>query len=157
MRGKLTAKETRANAVAYAEVRGVTEAAKKFGVAPRNIRRWKDNPELAELVLSAREGLLDAMRAAIWVGMEEIHAGLVDPAEPLKDKANAVFGLMDRHQLMSGEATARTETRSLASGLDDHERAALKRVLLDELARRQDRERDLGARVDAATAPDSAD
>jgi hypothetical protein len=131
MRGKRMPNKVRAEAVALALVKGVPDAAKQVGVSQRNIRRWKLDPELSDLVLSAHEELLNTMKAAIWVGMEQIDKGLQSPDEPLKDKASTVFGLIDRHQLLSGAATSRTETVSLTDGLDPH----AKRQLRERLAR----------------------
>jgi hypothetical protein len=110
MRGKRTPAKQRAEAVGLAMVRGVPDAAKALGVSQRNIRRWKDDPQLSELVLSAREELEQTMRAAIWIGMDQIQAGLESSEEPLKDKASTVFGLIDRHQLLTGGPTSRSET-----------------------------------------------
>lgn len=138
MRGSKTPDKKRAEAVGLSLVKGVPAASKETGIPQRTIRLWKQSPEFAELRLSAREEVAATMWVAIQHGLDEVHAGLTDPAARLKDKADTLFGLIDRYQLLTGEATSRTESRDLTHDLDDHESEVLGRVVRDELARRAD-------------------
>jgi hypothetical protein len=126
MRGKATAMDTRAEAVGLAMVKGVPAASKATGIPQRTLRRWKDDPQLAELGLSAREEVKDRLWVAIQVGLDEVYGGMTDPGEPLKAKAEALFGLMDKYALWSGEATSRNESRDITKEFDDHELALLR-------------------------------
>lgn len=110
MRGKRTPDKQRAEAVGLALVQGVPAASKATGVPQRTLRHWKNDPEFAELGLSAREDVAQAMWVGIQVGLEEIHKGLTNPDERLRDKADAVAMLLEKRALMIGEATSRTET-----------------------------------------------
>jgi transposase-like protein len=146
--------DQRAAAVADAEVNGAEHAAETSGIPRTTILYWLDKPEFVELRQKTREQQRDGYRVLIQKAQERLVAAI--PTMEPRDVTILLGVSQDKDLLLSGDATARSETRNLASGLDDHERAALKRVLVDELARRQDRDGDPGAGVDAATAPDSA-
>lgn len=110
MRGRRTPADRKAKAVGLALVQGVPAASKALGVPQRTLRHWKADPEFAELGLSAREEVATAMWVGIQVGLEEIHKGLINPDERLRDKADATAMLIEKRALMVGEATSRTET-----------------------------------------------
>lgn len=63
--------------------------------------------------------------AGVQHGFRTVIAGFDGP-EPLQQKATSAAILFDKLALMRGEATARTETRSLVDGFDDHEKQALR-------------------------------
>ena len=109
MRGKRTPNTTRAEAVGLALVQGVPAASKALGIPQRTIRDWKDDPEFAELRLSAREEVGEAMWVSIQVGIGEVYKGLTSPDEPLKAKADTLAMLIEKRALLMGEATSRTE------------------------------------------------
>lgn len=110
MRGKKRPNDERAQAVGLALIKGVPAASKAMGIPQRTLRHWKQDPEFAELGLSAREEVATAMWVGIQVGLEEVHKGLTNPDERLRDKADAVAMLIEKRALMVGEATSRTET-----------------------------------------------
>ena len=141
-------------AVASAEVNGIPATAESQGIPETTIRYWLDKPEFVELRAKTRDEMRDGFKVLVH-RVQEALMGRVSEMEP-RDLTILLGVATDKTLLMSGDPTTRNETRNLASGLDDHERAALKRVLMDELARRQDRSRDPGVGVDAAPAPDSA-
>jgi hypothetical protein len=146
--------QERAEFVAEATINGTEAAAGRTGIPESTGRYGLDKPEFAELRAKTRDEMRDGFKVLVH-RVQEALMGRVGEMEP-RDLTILLGVATDKTLLMSGDATGRTETRSLASGLDDHERAALKRVLVDELARRQDRERDPGVGVDAAPASDSA-
>jgi hypothetical protein len=129
MRGKKTPDRTRAEAVGLALVTGVPAASKALGIPQRTIREWKDDPDFAELRLSAREEVGAAMWVAIQVGLGEVYEGLRNPDERLKDKADAVFGLIEKRALLLGEATSRNENVSITDGLSDDEKRKLREAI----------------------------
>jgi hypothetical protein len=49
--------------------------------------------------------------------------------EDMSKVAVATGILFDKFALMSGEATARTETKTLTDGMNDHERETLRHIL----------------------------
>lgn len=119
MRGSKRPLSERSKAVGLAYIKGVPAASHELGIPQRTLRHWKQDPELAEVGLSARADALPKLWVAIQAGIEEVYAGLIDPDERLRDKADALIGLMDKYALWSGEATARVETKSLTDGLPD--------------------------------------
>ena len=125
MRGKRRPNDERAQALGLAMVRGVPEASKATGIPQRTLRHWKNDPEFAELGLSAREEVASAMWVGIQVGLEEVHKGLTNPDERLRDKADAVAMLIEKRALMVGEATSRTEA-TVSRGWNDEERRKLR-------------------------------
>lgn len=129
MRGSKRPPKERAKVVGLALVKGVPKAAKATGIPMRTIRDYMKDPEFAKLRLSAREDVAEEMWATIQVGLAEVYEGLRKPGERLRDKADALFGLMNQHALYTGQATTRTETRDLTGALDDHELATLKAIV----------------------------
>src|SRR3989304_2442000 len=77
-------------------------------------------------------GAGEAVGGALWVGVQvainEVTKALRGAAPP-HQKAAALAVLYDRYALMTGQATSRSENRTLTEGLDDHERDALRRLL----------------------------
>lgn len=131
MRGSRTPDNVRAEAVGLALVKGVPAAAKETGIPQRSIREWRNAPEFAELRLSAREDVASVMWVAIQDGLDEVHAGLTNPNERLRDKADALFGLMQQHALMTGEATSRTEAKNITDELPANVKRELRRRYAD--------------------------
>jgi ribosomal protein S28E/S33 len=58
------------------------------------------------------------MWTAIQIGIQEIAKDIVGDA-PLRDKVVAVGVLYDKHALLTGMATARTESRDLTGTISD--------------------------------------
>ena len=130
-RRKYTAKQ-RANAVGIAVVEGVTAAERTTGIPKETVQYWTQKPEFVQLRTTAREVVVEQLWIGIQVGIEELTKGLQSDA-PVNHKAAAFEALAERYALLNGEATTRTETRTLTDGLDDHEKAALRSVLDDVL------------------------
>ena len=107
-------REQKARAVGEAMSLGVTQAGEKLGIPKTTIQYWTEDPEFAQLRTRARDEVASEMWAAIQVGLRAVVEGLRDPDAPLRDKATALGTLYDRHALLTGGATARTESRDLA-------------------------------------------
>jgi len=116
----------KARAVGIALVSGVTEAERQTGIPKESIRNWSQHPSMAHLGTRAREEVASEFWTGIQVGLEEVVKGLRSPEAPLRDKATALGVLYDRFALMSGEATSRTESRSLTDDLTDDEKLRLR-------------------------------
>lgn len=105
-------KREKAQAVAAATLTSTEAAAESTGIPRTTIQYWMDQPEFVELRQKTREQVADEMWAGIQVGVREVVKGLTGDA-PLKDKATAVGILYDKHALLTGGATGRTESREL--------------------------------------------
>ncbi len=116
-RRRYTAK-TRAQAVGIAVVEGVTEAQRQTGIPKQTIDYWTQKPEFGHLRTTAREMVADELWVGIQVGIEQVVAGLRGDA-PLKEKAHALGVIYDRHALLTGGATGRTESRDLTGTMAD--------------------------------------
>jgi len=117
----------RAEAVGLAVVHGVTETERRTGIPKETVQYWTQRPEFAHLRTTAREAVADQFWVGIQVGVEQVIAGLKDPAIPLRDKQQALATLYDRHALMTGAATARTESRDITGTLTDADLIAIVR------------------------------
>src|SRR5438552_504521 len=120
---KHRSKRQRVAAVMTAEIASVTAAAAEAGVSERTVRRWKNDPEMAEYVNQTRAETADQMRALSLKVLAEICERL--PQYEPRDLSILLGILTDKAQLLSGEATTRTETRDLTVALGTEERDAL--------------------------------
>ena len=153
MRRRYT-KAEKLEAVAQATVNGPEQAATATGIPRTTILYWLDQPEFVALRQKTRDEMRDGFKVLVHRAQEAL-MGRIAEMEP-RDLTILLGVATDKTLLMSGDATTRAETRDLSNELDDHERVALKRVLTDELARREDPSGDTRARVDAAPTPNSA-
>ena len=153
MRRRYT-KAEKLEAVAQATVNGPEQAATATGIPRTTILYWLDQPEFVALRQKTRDEMRDGFKVLVHRAQEAL-MGRIAEMEP-RDLTILLGVATDKTLLMSGDATTRAETRDLSNELDDHERVALKRVLTDELARREDPSGDTRVRVDAAPAPGSA-
>jgi hypothetical protein len=126
-RRRYTAKE-RAAAVGIAVADGVTAAERQTGIPKTTIDYWQSKPEFVQLRTTAREIVVEQFWIGIQVGLREVIKGIEGEA-PLREKAEAMKVMADRYALLTGAVTGRTETVSLTSGLDDHEKALLRTIL----------------------------
>lgn len=117
MRRRYT-KAQKAEAVAAATMSSAEAAAESLGIPRRTIGYWQSLPEFAELRQKTRDGVADQFWVGIQVGLEQVVAGLKGDA-PLRDKATALGILYDKHALLTGGATGRTESRDLTGTLAD--------------------------------------
>ena len=109
-RRRYTAKQ-KAELVALAAVEGVTEASRISEVPKTTIQYWTEQPEFAQLRTTAREKVEEAFNVAIQVGLRALMSNWQQAS--LKDQAYALGVIYDRHALMTGSATSRTESREL--------------------------------------------
>lgn len=122
----------KAEAVGIALVAGQTAAAEQTGIPKQTIDYWMDKPEFGHLRTRTREEFEAALWTGLQVGLEAIVEGF--KTGELRDRASAFGTLYDRYALMTGQATSRTESRSITEGMDDHERAALRTIIDGALA-----------------------
>ena len=123
----------KAHAVGVALAVGVTEAERQTGIPKQSIDYWLNSPAFGHLRTRARADVATEMWAGLQVGLQAVVDGLRSPEAPLRDKAQAFGILYDRFALINGEATSRTESKTLTDGLDDTEKQRL-RDWIDSLA-----------------------
>jgi hypothetical protein len=120
-------KRQKMTAVIAAEASSLTEAAEAQGIPKQTLAYWRDSAEFGLLRTKTREDLAEESQALAHKVLSVIH-GKLHEFEP-RD-LSVLYGILtDKAQLLSGHATARTETKTLADTLDDHERAVLRDVI----------------------------
>lgn len=138
-RRRYTHKEKLA-AVVAAEISGVTVAGEKLGIPKTTIQYWFDSPQFAPFRTKTREDMGEEVKLVAHLAWKRIAEALISGEMEPRDAIFAAEKATNLQLLMSGEATERTETRSLTDGLDDHEAEVLGQVIRDELARRANEE-----------------
>jgi len=104
-------------AVVTAELSSNLAAERSTGISEANIRRWRDDPTLAKYIDQTREELSEGSVLLAHRALELISRRM-DEFEP-RD-LTILFGVMvDKAQLLSGGATARTELRDISGSLTD--------------------------------------
>jgi len=124
-------KRVKLAAVLAADMVGVVAASKQTGLPESTIRYWRDKPEFAEIRARTREELAEEVKAVAHLAWQRV-AESMSTMEP-RDAIFAAEKATTLLQLLSGDATARTESVTLTDGLDDHEKAKLKAVLAEAL------------------------
>ena len=111
-------KTQKAEAVGLAVMEGSKAAHERTGIPRQTIDYWLTSPEFGLLRQKSRDEVAEQMWAVIQMGVVEIAKGIRGEA-PLRDKVVAVGVLYDKHALLTGMATARTESRDLTGTLSD--------------------------------------
>lgn len=135
-RRRYTAKD-KAEAVGIAVVRGQTQASEATGIPLSTIHTWFADPRFEELRNVKREELGAYFLIGIQVALKAVIAGIEDGK--LSEKAIALGVLYDKHALLTGQATSRSESRTLTEDMDDNDRKKLRLVLDEALATADDR------------------
>ena len=141
-------REQKAEAVGLAMSIGVKQAGRKLRIPYRSISHWLEKPEYRAIVAESRERVAAQLWLAVETGTREVLAGLQDKSAPLSHKAQALRVVAEQYQLLSGEATSRTEVRSesmvgtfdvqaAANQLSDEERLLLRSYARKVIAQKQ--------------------
>lgn len=120
-------KATMAATVLVADQSSVNAAAEATGIPRTTIEYWMDKPEFVDIRQRAHEGWAEEVIVVARRGWGLIAEKLPE-MEP-KDLIDVTEMATAKALLMSGEATSRTETKTLTDGMDDHERETLRRIL----------------------------
>lgn len=112
--------------VMAAEMTSPTAAAQASGVPETNIRRWRDDPELAEYGAKTREELADGTRMLVGLLVDTIAAAIRAGKFEPRDLAVLLGITVEKSQLLGGGPTSRTETRTLSDDFDDDEKQRLR-------------------------------
>lgn len=119
-------KADKLSAVLAAEMTGVVAAQDSTGIPESTIRYWMDQPEFAEYRAKAREDLKDEITVVAHLAWQRVAEGLHSGHMEPRDALFAAEKATTQYLLMTGEATSRTETRSVTDDLDDDERERLR-------------------------------
>ena len=110
----------KANAVVVAERHNSSEVAgKELGIPARTIRRWRDDPLMADIVRKTREETAGDVAAAMVLAWARLIERLQRDEVDTRDLIILAGVATDKAQLLSGGATGRTETRDLTGTLSD--------------------------------------
>lgn len=131
-RGRRYDAKDRLVAVVAADMTSAIATAEAMGIPRSTLRHWLDDPELVPYRQNARESLAEEVLVVARLAWEKLadalRAGRVEP----RDLVIAAGMSLDKSQLVSGKATARTESRDITR--DDHESALLADVIRSALA-----------------------
>ena len=109
-----------AEAVGLSEVIGIRPAARQMGVPESTLRRWRDKPEMARLRAETKDAVAEDIWAGFQVGLARI-VDLIPQEKDLKAVAIATGVLFDKHALLTGGATTRSENRDITGSLPDED------------------------------------
>jgi hypothetical protein len=114
-------------AVMATEMAGVVQASKQTGIPATTIEYWLHKPEFAEVRTRTREDLAEEVKVVAHLAWRRVAETMpqMEPRDAMfaAEKASTIL------QLLTGQATSRTESRDLTGDMDDHEREALRQVL----------------------------
>jgi hypothetical protein len=105
-------------AVAAATLTSTEAAAESTGIPRRTIGYWLEQPEFAELRHKTRDGVAEEFWTTIQIGLRRI-ADLIPTTDDLQKVSVSLGILYDKHALLTGGATGRTESRDLTGTLGD--------------------------------------
>jgi transposase-like protein len=110
-------------AVVASEMYGVSEVARAIGTTNTKLRRWRSEEELLPYLLAARSqiiGQVTEVSEKAWA--ETLKRVISAPGDiPTRDLLAIASEATNKMQLMSGQATSRSETRDVTDGIDDAE------------------------------------
>lgn len=110
-------------AVIAAEMSSIPAVAKSSGIPETTIRYWMEEPEFVALRAKTREDMAEESAALAHKTLGVIRAKLAE-FEP-RD-LTVLFGvLVDKAQLLTGQATNRTETRDITDRMTPEQMDAL--------------------------------
>lgn len=133
-------KQQKASAVIAAEMSTMTAASEQTGIPLSTLAYWMDQPEFVELRSKTREDLAEEVKVVAHLAWKRIIDALRSGEMEPRDAIFAAEKSSSLMLLMTGQATARSEVRSIGDDLDDHEAEVLGEVIRAELARRVDEE-----------------
>ena len=125
-------KHQKAVAVSAALASSTLAAAETQGIPESTLRQWVHDPAYADLREKTREVIAEEARVGAQLFLAEIIAKRAT-FEP-RDLAITFGILIDKAQLLSGEATSRSEHRDLSTAFPDAEWDALTEFLREKVA-----------------------
>lgn len=114
-------KATKAAAIVAAEASSVLAASEQTGIPESTIRYWMDDPKFAQLRENAREHIAEEAMVVARMGWQKLAVAIARGEIEARDLVMAVGMATDKAILLSGGATARTETRDITGTISDAE------------------------------------
>lgn len=112
-------KHVKLAAVMAAEMTSLTQASGSTGIPKSTLFGWMNDPELAQIRTRTREDLADEIKVVAHMAWQAIAQSLRDGTMEPRDAIFAAEKATSLQLLMSGDATARTETRDISGTLSD--------------------------------------
>jgi transposase-like protein len=106
-------------AVMAAEMTSLTETAETTGIPKSTIKYWMDDPEFAHVRTKTREDLADEIKTVAHLAWQHVAQALRSGQMEPRDAIFAAEKATSLQILMTGGATARTETRDITGSLED--------------------------------------
>lgn len=122
-------KRQKVTAIIAAELSSIPAAAADKGIPESTLRYWLESPKFAELRAKTREDTAEGFAVITSMAMGRLQELI--PTMEARDLITLMGVATDKGQLLSGEATSRTESRELLTDFDDHERQAMTDWLRD--------------------------
>lgn len=120
-------KRQKLSAVMATEMAGVVQASKQTGIPATTIEYWLHKPEFADIRTKTREDLVEEVKVVAHLAWKRVGETMatMEPRDAMfaAEKASTIL------QLLSGQATSRSEVRDITDAFDDHERQALADIL----------------------------
>lgn len=117
-------KRQKMTAVLAAELTNPSAAEEATGISRTNIRRWRDDPEMAVYVQKTRDQLGEEMRALAALAVDTIQSYVRSGKFEARDLVTLLGVATEKSLLLSGDATSRTETRDITGTIPDADLAA---------------------------------
>lgn len=117
----------KATAVVTAELSSAMAAAEATGIPRQTIAYWLDDPAFSELRRKTREDSAEGFDVLIHMAQGRLRELI--PVMEARDLVTLLGVATDKAQLISGKATARTESKAVTDGMTDHETEALRSVI----------------------------
>lgn len=124
-------KRRKLSVVMAAEMVGVTVAAEQAGIPHRTVGYWMDQPEFAEYRRKAREDLVEEVSVVAHLAWQRVGEALREGRLEARDALFAADKATTLLQLLSGQATSRTEHKELLDTFPDGEVEAIESWLRD--------------------------
>lgn len=105
--------------VMAAEMTSLTEASETSGIPLTTIKYWMDSPEFAEVRSKTREDLAEEIKVVAHLAWQYVTKAMQTGTMEPRDAIFAAEKATSLQILMTGGATARTETRDISGTLSD--------------------------------------
>jgi hypothetical protein len=96
-------------------------ASEATGIPRRTIGYWMNDPDLAELRHNARDAMAEEVTVAARLALQRLVDAIRSGSLESRDYVLATGMLIDKSQLLTGMATARSETRDITGTISDAE------------------------------------
>lgn len=114
-------KRTKLAAVMAAEMGGLTQASEQTGIPKSTLKYWLDDPSFAQFRTKTRDDLADEIKVVAHLAWKRVADSLRSGEMEPRDATFAAEKATSLQLLLTGGATARTETRDITGTISDSE------------------------------------